>query len=93
MERHWFYFLEGCIVNLMDMLHGPNFTMLLMIMEVRILLVSNIIAVLSILCNPSNHFFLGNYADIFFELLDDGNLLQDPNANNPVVIRLLSAFY
>lgn len=50
-------------------------------------------SVLGILCNPSNHFLLGNYADIFFELLDDWNLLQDPNANNPVVIRLLSAFY
>ncbi|OAY73893.1 Uncharacterized protein ACMD2_01238 [Ananas comosus] len=32
------------------------------------------------------HFVVDDYGDIFFELLDDGNLLQDPNANNPVAV-------
>lgn len=75
------------MLDSMNKFHGLNFHMLLMIMEASSLLrIITHIAHHNLLCLLINNFSCSQmYADIFFEIYDNENLLKDPGARNPVV--------
>ena len=62
--------------------HGPSLSMSLMIMEVSLYIYVSVTFYLA--SSVFIYVFLWNL-DIFFEIPDDGNILEDPGASNPVV--------
>lgn len=67
--------------------HGLNLTILLMILEVWFspiyhpyFILKNISHIITFLI------LISLFSDVFFQIFDDQNILQDPGASNPVVI-------